>query len=240
MRTSPFDCTVVTRNPTACARRPRPPSRRMPGRGSVAGAGGARRHRQPARDGGDTRARGLNWFRASLFDRASHQKRISWMAGRLLAGALPIPDRLGLCGSAPAVVTVLAVALPMPTAAAQQDNPGKGLAKGHAKGVVIVGYEPGTSKVKRGQAARLRRGDRRHGHLPSGARHRGHEAAARARPSRRPSRSSSSSRECAMRNPTTTSNPRSFPTTPTTRMAVSGACTATPSRPMPTVRYRCG
>ena len=52
-----------------------------------------------------------------------------------------------------AVVTVLAVAMPMTTVAAQPDNSGKGLAKGHAKGVVIVGYEPGTSKVKRGQAA---------------------------------------------------------------------------------------
>ena len=52
-----------------------------------------------------------------------------------------------------AVVTVLSVAMPAPTIAAQAEDPGKGLAKGHAKGVVIVGYEPGTSKIKRGQAA---------------------------------------------------------------------------------------
>ena len=43
---------------------------------------------------------------------------------------------------------------PAPTIAAQGDLPSPGLAKGHAKDVVLVGFEPGTSKVKKGVAAR--------------------------------------------------------------------------------------
>ena len=75
------------------------------------------------------------------------------MAGRLAPVRLRSVIVPALSALLLAVVTVLALATPAPTAAAQADNPGKGLAKDHAKGVVIVGYEPGASKVKRGQAA---------------------------------------------------------------------------------------
>ena len=75
------------------------------------------------------------------------------MAGRLSPVRLRSLTVAACAALLLAVVTLLAVAMPMTTVAAQPDNPGKGLAKGHAKGVVIVGYEPGTSKVKRGQAA---------------------------------------------------------------------------------------
>ena len=75
------------------------------------------------------------------------------MAGRLLPLRLRFLTVTACAALLLGIVTVLAVATPVPTVAAQPDNPGRGLAKGHAKGVVIVGYEPGASKVKRGQAA---------------------------------------------------------------------------------------
>ncbi len=52
------------------------------------------------------------------------------------------------------VISLLALMTPAPTIAAQGDLPSPGLAKGHAKDVVLVGFEPGTSKVKKGVAAR--------------------------------------------------------------------------------------
>ncbi len=55
-----------------------------------------------------------------------------------------------LAALAVAMVAILASALP--TSAAEEERSSGGLARGHAKGVVIVGFEPGASKVKRNLA----------------------------------------------------------------------------------------
>ena len=51
------------------------------------------------------------------------------------------------------VISLLVLTTPAPTIAAPGGVPSGGLAKGHAKDVVLVGFEPGTSKVKKGVAA---------------------------------------------------------------------------------------
>ena len=156
------------------------------------------------------------------------------MAGRLLPVRLRSLTVSACAALLLAVVTVLALATPMPTVAAQEDNPGKGLAKGHAKGVVIVGYEPGTSKVKRGQAAVSVEATDVTAisplapntvvmELPPGQTVEEAIAELEQQPGVR------------YAEPDYYVDDRPRPrTTPTTRTAASGACTATPASPAPT------
>ena len=150
------------------------------------------------------------------------------MAGRLLPVRLLSLTVSACAALLLAVVTVLALATPVPTVAAQEDNPGKGLAKGHAKGVVIVAYEPGTSKVKRGQAAVSVEATDVSAisplapntvvmELPPGKTVEAAIAELEQQPGVR------------YAEPDYYVNRRSFPTTPTTRTAASGACMAMPS-----------
>ena len=81
------------------------------------------------------------------------QQRNPQLAGRL-SPVLPRPQALAACSALLLVViSLLALTAPVTTVAAQGDVPSSGLAKGHAKDVVLVGFEPGTSKVKKGVAA---------------------------------------------------------------------------------------
>ena len=73
------------------------------------------------------------------------------MAGRLSPVRLRFSTVAACAALLLAVVTVLAVASPCPRWPPSRTTRARGSAKGHAKGVVIVGYEPGTSKVQRGQ-----------------------------------------------------------------------------------------
>jgi subtilisin family serine protease len=52
------------------------------------------------------------------------------------------------------LISLALMAVAAPVSAAQEASPGNGLANGHAKDAVIVGFEEGTSKVKRGKAAK--------------------------------------------------------------------------------------